>query len=127
MRPRNLRSSGDRGSAAVEWAIGFPILVLLLAALGYGFTWAQASYAARAAAQHAVNTARVIGGDPALAQTEAQQQMTALGGTATAVNVTVSKSPQTTTATVTATVPTPLGGIKITHTTSGSSETWTNP
>ncbi|MEV0453710.1 TadE/TadG family type IV pilus assembly protein [Catellatospora methionotrophica] len=120
-----MRSRADRGAAAVEWAIGAPILVLLLAAVGYGFAFAQASYAARAAAQTAVNTARVIGGDPGTAQANAWQQMDDLGGAATGVHVTVTKNPQTTTATVTAIIPTLLGDLPVAYTATGPTEHWT--
>jgi hypothetical protein len=117
----------DRGTAAVEWAIAAPILVLLLIAVGYGFAWAQAAYAARAAAQEAVNATRVIGGDPATAQTAAYRQMAELGGAATDIHVAVTKGPQTTTATVTASVPTLLGDLAVAHTASGVTEHWTAP
>ncbi|GAA1616069.1 TadE/TadG family type IV pilus assembly protein [Catellatospora bangladeshensis] len=119
-----MRHRPDRGAAAVEWAVAAPILILLLAAVGYGFAWAQASYAARAAAQAAVNSARVIGGDPTAAQSAAWQQMDDLGGAATGIHVTVTKDAQATTATVTATIPTPVGVLPVAYTASGSTERW---
>lgn len=121
-RPRRQR---DQGSTAVEWAIATPLLILLLAALGYGFAWANASYAARAAAQHAVQSTRVIGGSSTAGQADARDRMRTLTATARDVQVTVDRGTDVTTATVTARVPTPFGGLSVAHTASAPTERWT--
>jgi Flp pilus assembly protein TadG len=126
MKTHTIRQRGkDRGSTAVEWAIATPLLIMLLAALGYGFVWANASYAARAAAQDAVQTTRVIGGNPAAGQSEACTRMSSLAGRARDIQVSVTRGPDTTTAIVSAIVPTPFGGLPVAHTTSASTERWT--
>ncbi|GAB4054808.1 TadE/TadG family type IV pilus assembly protein [Catellatospora paridis] len=115
--------AADRGAVSTEFALAAPILVLLLIALIYGFAWANASYAARSAAQQAVNSARVVNGDPATAQATATQTMRERSGTAQ-VQVVVDRGQQTTTATVTTTISTPFGSLPVSFTAVAPTERW---
>ncbi|MEU8075958.1 hypothetical protein AB0B31_10950 [Catellatospora citrea] len=121
--PRRQRRGSDRGAVSTEIALAAPILVLLLIALIYGFAWANASYAARSAAHQAVQSARVVNGDPGTAQAEAVQTMRERSGV-TNVQVVVDRGQQTTTATVTTTISTPFGPLQVEYTAVAPTERW---
>ncbi|ROO62984.1 TadE-like protein [Micromonospora sp. Llam0] len=103
--PWRRRGRDDRGSTAVEFAIGAPVIVGLLLLLVQAFFFGMGSLAAHAAADHGVQTARVHGGSAAAGQAEAAELLDQLGGWfVDDPTVTVHRGPQTTTVTISGTV-----------------------
>ncbi len=92
---------GERGSAAVEFALAAPLLVaILLLFVQVGF-WAIGDCAARGAANHALQTTRVIGGSEAAGRSDAAALLTQFGGWFVQDPViTVTRSPTLTTVTI---------------------------
>ena len=74
------RRRGDRGSATVEFALGVPILVLLLTFAVQVGLWALGDLAARQAANHALQASRVVGGTEAAGYQDAVALLEQLGG-----------------------------------------------
>jgi Flp pilus assembly protein TadG len=70
----------DRGSVAVELAFGAPILLGIIVLLLQIFAWGMANHAAHAAADHAAQTARVVGGSSAAGQADANASATVSRG-----------------------------------------------
>lgn len=70
----------DRGSVAVESAIGAAVIVGLLLLVVQAFFYGMGSLAAHGAADHAVQTARVDGGSAGAGQAEAAELLDQLGG-----------------------------------------------
>lgn len=109
---RLTRPGPDRGSVAVEFALAVPLLVLILVTLMQAFAWGVGHLAARAAADHATQTTRVIGGTEAAGRIDAAELLDQLAGRL--VNdptVTVTRGQATTTVTVRGTargVPLPI-------------------
>jgi Flp pilus assembly protein TadG len=92
----------DRGSAAVEFALGVPILIILLALAVQVGLWAIADLAARSAANHALQTTRVVGGTEAAGHDDAAALLAELGGRYVLdPTITVTRTPTTTTVTIT--------------------------
>lgn len=104
-RSRRRRSRrGDRGSTAVELAIGAPIGVGFLLLVVQLFFWGMGWLAAQSAADHAAQTARVIGGSEAAGHADATALLAELGGTfVDDPTVQVERGIQTTTVTITGT------------------------
>ncbi|MFY1674035.1 TadE/TadG family type IV pilus assembly protein [Plantactinospora sp. WMMB334] len=95
------RRRGDRGSTPVEFAIGAPVIVGLLLLLVQAFFWGMGNLAAHAAADHAVQTARVAGGTAAAGHTDAAEMLSQLGGEfVDNPTVTVHRGTDTTTVTI---------------------------
>jgi len=95
------RWHGDRGSTAVEFAIGAPVIVGLLLLLVQAFFWGMGSLAAHAAADHALQTTRVEGGSAAAGQADATEFLSQLGGQfVDSPTVTVQRGAATTTVTI---------------------------
>ena len=91
----------DRGSVAVEFAIGAPILLGVLLLILQGFAWAMGNLAAHTAAAHAVQTSRVAGGTPAAGRDDALTMLGQLGGRfVDQPTATVTRTPATTTVTI---------------------------
>lgn len=91
----------DRGSTAVEFAIGAPIIVGLLLLVVQAFFYGMGSLAAHAAADHAVQTARVDGGSAGAGQADATALLGQLGGLfVDNPTVTAQRGAQTTTVTI---------------------------
>ena len=100
--PKRRRRRDDRGSAAVEFALGVPILVILLALAVQVGLWAVGDLAARSAANHAVQTTRVVGGTEAAGQQDATALLAQLGGRHVVdPTITVTRTATTTTVTIT--------------------------
>jgi Flp pilus assembly protein TadG len=94
-------SREDHGSVAVEFALGAPILLGILLLLLQMFAWGMGYLAAHAAADHALQTSRVVGGTAAAGQDDATALLDQLGGSFVAnPTVTVARSAQTTTVTI---------------------------
>jgi Flp pilus assembly protein TadG len=95
----------DRGSVAVELAFGAPILLGIIVLLLQIFAWGMANHAAHAAADHAAQTARVVGGSSAAGQADANELLAQLGSPfLTNSSATVSRGAVVTTVTVRGTV-----------------------
>ena len=93
---------GDRGSAAVEFALGVPVLVLLLGLFVQLGLWAIGDFAARAAANHALQTTRVVGGTEAAGRQDATDLLGQLGGRfVDQPTITITRTPTLTTVTIT--------------------------
>ncbi len=75
---RRLRHD-DRGSVAVELAVGAPILLACVVLLLQAFAWGMAYHASFAAANQAAQTARVIGGSSAAGHAAARTALHELG------------------------------------------------
>ncbi|RSM65121.1 TadE family protein [Actinoplanes sp. ATCC 53533] len=91
----------DRGSTAVEFAIGAPVIVGLLLLVVQAFFYGMGSLAAHAAADHAVQTARVDGGSAGAGQADATELLGQLGGWfVDNPKVTAQRGAQTTTVTI---------------------------
>jgi Flp pilus assembly protein TadG len=100
-RPPTHRPDDDRGSAAVEFTLGVPTLVLLLALFVQLGLWAIGDFAARAAADHAAQTTRVVGGTEAAGRDDATALLDQLGGRFVVdATVTVTRTPTITTVTI---------------------------
>ncbi len=85
----------------MEFALGVPILVLLLALLVQLGLWAIGDYAARAAANHALQTTRVIGGTEAAGRADAAALLAQFGGGSLLdPTITVTRTPTLTTVTI---------------------------
>ncbi len=92
---------GERGSAAVEFALAVPMLLSVLATLVQLFSWGMAHLAAQAAADRAAQTARVAGGTPRAGRAEARELLAQLpGGFLVDPAVTVTRTPTRTTVAV---------------------------
>lgn len=101
---RRRHDRGDRGSAAVEFALAVPILVLILAIIGQLFTWGLGYLAVQSAADHAVQTTRLVGGTPATGEDAATDLLHQLAPhLVTDAAVTVTRTATTTTVTIRAT------------------------
>ncbi|WP_326550112.1 TadE/TadG family type IV pilus assembly protein [Micromonospora sp. NBC_01813] len=99
------RGRDDRGSTAVEFAIGAPVIVGLLLLLVQAFFFGMGSLAAHAAADHGAQTARVHGGSAAAGQADATELLHQLGGWfVDDPTVTVHRGAETTTVTISGTV-----------------------
>lgn len=95
---------GDGGSTAVELAVSAPILFGLLLLLVQAFLWGMGNLAARSAADHAAQSARIAGGTATAGQAAGTDVLTQLGGhLIDKPTITVQRGPQTTTVTVTGT------------------------
>jgi Flp pilus assembly protein TadG len=91
----------DRGSSAVEFAIGAPILLSVVVLLLQMFAWGVGTLAAHAAADHAAQTTRVIGGSASAGQADATAMLADLGGPFVAgKSVSVSRGAAVTTVTI---------------------------
>ena len=91
----------DRGSAAVEFALGVPVLVGLLALIVQLGLWAIGDFAARSAANHALQTTRVVGGTLAAGHDAAAAVLANNGGWFIVdPTITVTRTPTTTTVTI---------------------------
>jgi len=91
----------DRGSATVEFALAAPLLVLLLSLAVQIGLWALGDLAARSAASHAAQTARVVGGTSRAGTQDATAMLTDLGGQFVVdPTVTVTRTATTTTVTI---------------------------
>jgi Flp pilus assembly protein TadG len=91
----------DRGSVAVEFAIGAPILLGIVLILLQAFVWGMGHLAAHAAADHALQTSRVVGGTAAAGQDDAAALLSQLGGSfVDDPSVTVTRDAATTTVTI---------------------------
>lgn len=77
-RRRRLRD--DRGSTAVEFAFGGGMLASLIILLLQAFAWGMGNLAAHTAANHALQTSRVVGGNAAAGQNDATTLFDSLGG-----------------------------------------------
>ncbi len=64
----------------MEFALGAPLLMLLVALLVQLGLWAVGDYAARAAANHALQTTRVVGGTEAAGRDDATTLLAQYGG-----------------------------------------------
>jgi len=85
----------------VEFALGVPILVLLLGLCVQLGLWAIGDYAARAAATHALQTTRVVGGTEAAGRDDATALLAQFGGGSLVdATVTVTRTPTVTTVTI---------------------------
>ncbi len=94
------RLDGDRGAVAVEFALAVPLLILILVVLTQVFFWGMGYLAAHAAADHAAQTTRVVGGTAAAGQTDAEELLADLGGDFVGdPTVTVTRSATTTSVT----------------------------
>ncbi|MBG0569002.1 TadE/TadG family type IV pilus assembly protein [Actinoplanes aureus] len=91
----------DRGSSAVEFALGAPIVLSVVLLLLQMFAWGAGSLAAHAAADHAAQTTRVVGGSAAAGHADAAALLADLGGSfIDDPSVSVSRSAAVTTVTV---------------------------
>lgn len=91
----------DRGSAAVEFALAVPMLLLILATLVQFAAWGLGHLAAQAAADRAAQTTRVLGGTAATGRAEARELLDQLaGGVLADPTVAVTRTPTRTTVTV---------------------------
>jgi Flp pilus assembly protein TadG len=70
----------DRGSVAIEFALAVPMIVLILLTLTQVFSWGMGYLAAQAAADHALQTTRVVGGTEQAGTTDATALLDQLGG-----------------------------------------------
>jgi Flp pilus assembly protein TadG len=99
---RRRRWREDRGSSAVEFAIGAPVLVSVVLLLVQAFFWGMGGLAAHAAADHAVQTTRIVGGSESAGQADATELLSQLGGWfVDSPTVRVTRGRQTTTVTIT--------------------------
>lgn len=97
-------SRRDRGSTAVELAIGAPIGVFFLLLVLQLFFWGMGWLAAQSAADHAAQTARVIGGSETAGHADADALLAELGGRfIDNPTVAVQRGAQTTTVTISGT------------------------
>ena len=95
------RRLDDRGAVAVEFALAVPLLMLILVVLTQVFFWGMGYLAAHAAADHAAQTTRVVGGTAAAGQTDAEELLADLGGNFVGgPTVTVTRTATTTTVTI---------------------------
>ncbi|MEV6930858.1 TadE/TadG family type IV pilus assembly protein [Dactylosporangium sp. NPDC051485] len=101
-RRRTHRRHNDRGAVTVEFALAVPLLVFIVVVLTQVFMWGMGYLAAHAAADHAAQTTRVVGGTAAAGQTDAEDLLAGLGGDFIADRtVTVTRTAQTTTVRIT--------------------------
>ena len=70
----------DCGAVAVEFALAVPMLVLILLTLLQVFAWGMGYLAVQAAADHALQTTRVVGGSTAAGTDDATSLLSQLGG-----------------------------------------------
>jgi Flp pilus assembly protein TadG len=92
---------GDRGSAAVEFALGAPLLMLLVGLLVQIGLWAIGDDAARNAANHALQITRVVGGTVAAGREDAAALLQQNGGWfVDEPTITVTRTPKVTTVTI---------------------------
>ncbi len=113
-RPRRVRRRDDRGSSSVEFAILFPIIVVLLFGGPQLAMWYFAREAAEAAAASAARVASAAGAHGEAGQTAGEDYLAKLGsGTITNYSVTETDSATTVTIHVHANVPNviPLPGF----------------
>lgn len=86
---------------AVEFALGAPIVLGILLLLLQMFAWGMGYLAAHAAADHALQTSRVVGGTAAAGTDDATALLNQLGGSfVDNPSVTVTRGPQTTSVTI---------------------------
>jgi pilus assembly protein CpaE len=105
---------GERGSSSVEWAVLFPVVVMLLLAGPQLALWYFAREAADAAAQAGVRAASVLDAAGGAGQQAADAYLTQLGsGAITSYSVTEQRTATSATVRVTAAVPNviPLPGF----------------
>src|SRR4029450_4114816 len=96
------RRRGDRGSATVELALGAPVLLLVVAVIWQVGVWAIGDLAARNAANHALQTSRVLGGTASAGHADAAALLAQTGGWFIVDPViTVTRTPTRTTVTIT--------------------------
>ena len=95
--PRRLRRD-DRGEIAANTAIFVLVILLLFVVLQFGL-WFYGREVAAAAAQHAVDAARVENGSAAMGEATANQYLGQVGGLPGAT-VSVTRTSETVTATV---------------------------
>ena len=92
---------GERGSTTVEAAGYTALMLLVILVVVQAAVWALADVAARNAAHHGLQTARVAGGTEQAGQAAAADRLEALNPNGvTNVTVTVDRTPETTTVTV---------------------------
>jgi hypothetical protein len=84
----------------VEFALGAPILVLLVGLLVQIGLWAVGDFAARSAANHALQVTRVVGGTEAAGRDDAAALLRQSGGSIIDPTVTVTRTPTLTTVTI---------------------------
>lgn len=109
-----LRDGGERGSSSVEFAILFPVIVVLLFAGPQLAMWYLAREAANAAAEAGTRAASVSGATGDAGQVAAEAYLARLGsGAITRYTVTQAETATTVTVHVTAAVPNviPLPGF----------------
>jgi len=112
-RAKRRQRPAEQGSATVEFAIGLPMLVLLLAFAVQGGIWAIGNLSARQAATHAAQTARIIGGTAAAGHADATELLNQLpGDLITDPRITVTRTPTTTTVIITGTAKS-LTGLRL--------------
>ncbi len=98
---RPARRRDDRGSVAVEFALAVPGLILIVTLFVQFFAWGAGFLIAHAAADHALQTTRVVGGTPAAGQADATAALDQLGGRLiTDHTVTVTRTAVTSTVTI---------------------------
>jgi Flp pilus assembly protein TadG len=103
-RRRRPSRRDDRGSTAVELAIGAPIGVFFLLLVLQLFFWGMGWLAAQSAADHAAQTARIIGGSETAGHADADALLAELGGKfVDNPTVQVQRGAQTTTVTISGT------------------------
>ena len=91
----------DSGAVAVEFALAVPMIVLILLTLTQVFSWGMGYLAAQAAADHALQTTRVVGGTPDAGTADATALLDQFGGTFIVDGaVTVVRGPEVTRVTV---------------------------
>jgi Flp pilus assembly protein TadG len=94
---------GDEGAATVEVVIATPLLLLLILLVVQLAVWANASHLAQAAANQALQSARVYHGSAGQGEADGRALLAQSGATLTASSITVQRSADTVTVTVTGT------------------------
>ena len=101
-RRRRRGRRDDCGSATVEFALGAPLLLLIVALIWQVGVWAIGDLAARNAANHALQTSRVVGGTAPAGHSDAAALLAQNGGWFVVDPVvTVTRTPTVTTVTIT--------------------------
>jgi Flp pilus assembly protein TadG len=96
-RWRSVAAHRDRGAATVEFVLATPLLVLMLMLIIQAGLWMHASHIAQAAAESALEAARVQGGTAAAGRRAGRAELAALaGGSLQHTTVTVTRTATTT-------------------------------
>jgi hypothetical protein len=106
-------TAGERGAATAETVLAIPAVLLLILLIVQLAVWQHATHLAQAAAEHALNAARVQGGTAADGRAAAQQFLRPATGPLRAPTLTIDRGATTITVTLDATAEPIIPGLRL--------------